>query len=853
MQKAQQVVPSTLAGVAQAGRVRVREFLSVIVQLGLLMLVLRQFQIESSAFLQLALLTFAGFVVHAVLPMPYRLPFFLLLSLAGIGLVLGMANAAWLIGIGLVLITICHLPVVYTVRTILLLAFGGLLVALRNEWLPVPWTQAIWPILGSMFMFRLIAYYYDLRHDTTPVSLWRTLSYFFLLPNVCFPLFPVIDYKTFRRNYYNDEAYRIYQRGVEWMLRGVVHLILYRFVYYYLTLSPSEVTNLGSLVQYLVSTFLLYLRVSGQFHLIVGMLHLFGFHLPETHHRYYLAASFTDFWRRINIYWKDFMLKVFYYPAYFQLRRWGTTPALIISTCFVFVVTWFLHAYQWFWLRGTFLLTWPDVLFWTILAFLVVINSLYEVKHGRERTLGRASWTWRSATTLTLKTVGTFSCMCLLWSFWTSESIASWLALWRSVGEGWTVDARLWLTLLVAGVVVGGTSRDATGGGGSQKRTQRQASWLRAPAVTMVSLVLLLLLGIESVHTRFGTTVGNVIHSLRSGKLSRLDTATLERGYYENLLQVDRFNSQLWEVYMKKPTQWLDLDVAGLKRFTASFGEVELMPSVSILTHYGRLSINRWGMRDQEYEQHPAPDTYRIALLGASSVMGWGVADGETFEAILEQRLNHEWAGKPYAKYEILNFGVFGYQPPQQLVMIEKALQFEPQAVFYVATGREMSRAARYLIQAVQKGRAIPYDPLRAIVQQAGVTAQTEETTAIRRLAPFQGDILAWTYQYIVEACRARGVVPVLIFLPQVREGTWQEETAETLRIAEAAGFLVIDLADVYRNRDITLIRLAEWDYHPNTRGHQLIAEHLYTALQAKQDVIFSPPSGRTGASIHRQ
>ena len=92
-------------------------------------------------------------------------------------------------------------------------------------------------------------------------------------------------------------------------------------------LAPSEVQDPGDLVQYVVSNFLLYLRVSGTFHLIVGMLYLFGFRLPETHHRYFLASSFTDFWRRINIYWKDFMLKIFYYPAVFRLRRLGMTSA----------------------------------------------------------------------------------------------------------------------------------------------------------------------------------------------------------------------------------------------------------------------------------------------------------------------------------------------------------------------------------------------------------------------------------------------------------------------------------------------------------------------------------------------
>ena len=59
-------------GVTPQGRIGVREFLSIILQLGLLMLVLRQFQIENSAFLQLALLTFAGFVSGGDWPCPWR-------------------------------------------------------------------------------------------------------------------------------------------------------------------------------------------------------------------------------------------------------------------------------------------------------------------------------------------------------------------------------------------------------------------------------------------------------------------------------------------------------------------------------------------------------------------------------------------------------------------------------------------------------------------------------------------------------------------------------------------------------------------------------------------------------------
>lgn len=76
------------------GSIDTLDYLAIVVQLGLLLLLLRQFQIESAAFLRLAMLAFAGFAVHALLPLAWRLPFFAGLSLAGIALVTGPVNAA---------------------------------------------------------------------------------------------------------------------------------------------------------------------------------------------------------------------------------------------------------------------------------------------------------------------------------------------------------------------------------------------------------------------------------------------------------------------------------------------------------------------------------------------------------------------------------------------------------------------------------------------------------------------------------------------------------------------------------------------------------------------------------------
>jgi D-alanyl-lipoteichoic acid acyltransferase DltB (MBOAT superfamily) len=832
------------------GRIGAMPLLIVLAQLGAVTLVLRQFQIESAAFLRLALLAFTGFAVHALLPLRWRMPFFLALSLAGIGIALGVANGLWLLALGCTLIGICHLPVAFSWRVALLLVAGLALALLRTDRFEAPWSGAIWPILASMFMFRMIVYLYDLRHDNTPAAPVRTLTYFFMLPNACFPLFPVIDYKTFRRNYFDADASRIYQTGIDWIVRGMLQLLLYRFVYYYLTLAPSEVRGPGDFAQFVVSNFLLYLRVSGLFHLVVGMLYQFGFRLPDTHHQYLLASSFTDFWRRINIYWKDFMLKVFYYPAYFRLRRYGPFAALVLSTLFVFAMTWLLHAYQWFWLRGTALLVWQDVLFWTILGCVVVVNAVYEDRHGRARTLAKRSRSLRSLLGLTLRTLATFTAICVLWSFWTTESISEWLTLWSALNGPLTLEARHAVVPVAILVVVAGTLYASGAATAPRSRAAGDAAGPRfvAPsAATIGALGLLVAAGLEPIYSHFGPDVASSLQAMRSGRLNRLDNAKLERGYYENLLRVDRFNSQLWEVYTKRPANWLDNEGSGaLKEFTGDFAQERLKPASAITTNYGTMSTNRWGMRDQEYERTPAPGVFRMALLGPSSVMGWGVADGATFEALVEARLNQGVPGLTERRYEILNFGVAGYQPPQELVATEKALEFEPRALLYVATGRELSRASRYMVEVVNKRVAIPYPSLQDAVAQAGLTPGMNEAEALRRLAPHRAEILSLVYRGIAEMARRRGAVPVWIFLPQVTAGPWQEETPEQMRIAKEAGFVIIDLGDVYRGSDVAAIRLAEWDDHPNVRGHQLIADRLLEELQRNAAAIFAAVPERT-------
>jgi hypothetical protein len=364
----------------------------------------------------------------------------------------------------------------------------------------------------------------------------------------------------------------------------------------------------------------------------------------------------------------------------------------------------------------------------------------------------------------------------------------------------------------------------------------------KTTGATMAVLVLLAATGISAVYSRLPPDIANFIVSLRSGQLSRLDRATLERGYYEDLTRVNRFNDELWKVYMSRPNDWLDVTGTGLTRFTGDFLQIELMPSFMARTSWSDISTNRWGMRDKDYSRQPASGVYRIALLGASLEMGWGVADHETYETLVESMLNDSDPGDADRQFEILNFSVPGFYPLQQMASLDRAFEFEPNTVVYVAHGLELTRAADYLFEVVKKKIDIPYPELRDIVDSAGVTPGTADTVARRMLAPYRRDILSFAYSKIARSCGERGIIPVLFFFEHDTSGiSGAREIPETLETAREAGLAVIELEGVYDGYEMVEVQLAEWDNHPNALGHRLVAEKLFYALTINPELLAAP------------
>ncbi|MBK8005238.1 MAG: hypothetical protein IPK12_15250 [Gemmatimonadetes bacterium] len=802
-------------------------------QLALTALVVRELRIESFALYTVMVVAAVAFPVHALLAPVLRMRAFAVISVAGLVLVLQPKAALAVFGIGAVLVGLVQLPVRWGVKLALLSVAGVGLALLRTGTIPSPLPHALWPVLGAIFMFRLALYAHAWRHKEAPTGFWPTLGYFAMLPNVAFPLFPVVDYKAFIRNHYDAPDFLIYERGMRWIARGVVHLALYRLVYHHVTMDPLDVRSLGQLVQFTLSTFLLYLRVSGQFHLIVGVLHLFGFNLPETHHLYYLASSFTDLWRRINLYWTNFMMKLVYYPAFFRLRKHGQETALLLSTAIVFLMTWLLHAYQTFWLLGAPHFTVPDALFWGILGVLVLVTTVYEKRRARRPAQRR--WELGRA----LQVIGVFTGMSLLWSLWSSESVTEWASLFHAAGQTSTSEVLALGALLALALVVAGYPWGAATLAAAPEPAPALGAQLRAGGLRLALLGSVAALGQPAVRSALPLALRPYAESVGEPGLNARDEAMLQRGYYEQLNAADRTGGQVWNAVAERPRGWgAGLMELGWTRPVPGVLLAELPPDLH-QTYKGQpFTTNAWGMRDQAYTLEKPVDTYRVAVLGPSLVMGYGIGDGEPFEAQLEAMLAAEGT---HPRVELLNFAFEGHSLTQQLATFrQRAAQFRPDLVLVTLTPIEHRVAAEHVRRLMAAGASVEVPYLARVIEQAGITSADRHADVVRRLRPYDEDLMHHALRALVEQIAEAGARPALMLVRMPTQPAGP--LARSAELAAEAGFTVLDLSHAYDGHEENQLRVGPWDRHPNAEANRLLAVALQHELQRTRLLPTSTP-----------
>ncbi len=260
-----------------------------------------------------------------------------------------------------------------------------------------------------------------------------------------------------------------------------------------------------------------------------------------------------------------------------------------------------------------------------------------------------------------------------------------------------------------------------------------------------------------------------------------------------------------------------------------------------------RIAISSAGMRDDEPLAR-TPDLCRVAVVGDSSTFGFGIAEAhDTYANVLERRLNAESGDD--RRYEVLNLGVGGYSSHDE-------------ALAFAARAQELAPDLLIVGYSLNDPEIEPIQPLHAHFQRVEwwqrfhllrLLAQSRNRLELERYGGGSYYLAIHRqpekWRSVVDAFARfqalgeRGGFPVLLaILPVLPEGEWGQryrflELHEQVAAeGRAHGFEVIDLLPVLEPRDPGEIRVSAEDFHPNERGHQLIADALFERIARNRD-----------------
>jgi hypothetical protein len=366
----------------------------------------------------------------------------------------------------------------------------------------------------------------------------------------------------------------------------------------------------------------------------------------------------------------------------------------------------------------------------------------------------------------------------------------------------------------------------------SETRNAMAGQFTRRAVLTMVLIVGLLglhqLLGYLPHSHRVTYQLYLVIYAMSSNDMSREDLDAQVAGYYEGILRTGNGAVGL-------PGEPDDI------QFRKDFLRYELKPNLNHPYKAGIRFTNSLGMANPEYSYEKPPHTWRIAVLGDSISLG---PYGHDYVKALEDRLNRNCASSDIQQYQVLNFSVYGYSTLQKMdVGLNKASWFHPDVYVAAMSGLEFNRrngSSLHVASLLTSGSDLKYDYLRQVVAEAGIQPGNHLPTIRKKLAPYMTQMIHWALVQLRDHAAAQGAKMIIIMVPvPVRLDYTSDVFNQLHEAADPVEVPIIDMRDTFHSVDLYDMWVDPGkDFHPNARGHALIADSLFTKLQAHPDAL---------------
>jgi lysophospholipase L1-like esterase len=249
---------------------------------------------------------------------------------------------------------------------------------------------------------------------------------------------------------------------------------------------------------------------------------------------------------------------------------------------------------------------------------------------------------------------------------------------------------------------------------------------------------------------------------------------------------------------------------------------------------------NAQGQRDREYSFERVPGKLRIAMLGDSLTVGWGVPVEDTFAKRIERM--YAAAG---IDAEVINFGVGNYNTVQEVqAFLATGHRYRPDVVVlnYFVNDAELLEPARSPSSLMRACYACVFLAGRgdAVVRQfLGGMDWAQYYLSLYGHGTSKGWLEAKAaIGRLAEATKASGVKLVIVNLPElhdVKNYRFGRVTDLVRQAAEENGAVFVDMLPAMVDQQSSKLWVTPPDPHPNSYANELIAKALFAALPKPQ------------------
>jgi hypothetical protein len=245
-------------------------------------------------------------------------------------------------------------------------------------------------------------------------------------------------------------------------------------------------------------------------------------------------------------------------------------------------------------------------------------------------------------------------------------------------------------------------------------------------------------------------------------------------------------------------------------------------------------TFNSEGVRDREFSIEKPNGTFRIISIGYSWVMGLDVQANETHPKVLERMLNND---SEKIKYEVLNFGVSGYDLSYATAMfVEKGLKYHPDMITLIILDSPIRNEDGIIeFQNQQMTQYVSQHPNATQIDMQAFDDRMHDfylNETYKISADQRWEENARRPLEIIGNISVSLRIPIIIYYYFPPKSPF---ISKIQNISEIYGFYLIDMRDIRGSYSDTALSISPNDNHPNPFYDKLIAEYLYSFMHQKK------------------